>query len=123
MGSTKKWNLQLWQNINGKSPTEDFLEYLRSRDKVLFSQVLKRIDFLQQKRIVDLMYSKDFEILKSYNELYEFKIHSKQEVRMLGVLDIEKSTFHALHAFIKKDQKIRQKEIDTTIIRLGEFKK
>ena len=126
MEETNKWLLEPWENINGKSPVRDFFEKIRNKDKVLSAQIFKRISYLCKKRVSDLQRSKDFEIVKTYTELYEFKVHAKQEFRILGVLkteDVLIPIFYALHAFIKKDQKIMKKEISTAIIRLEEFKK
>ena len=126
MEETIKWRLELWENINGKSSVKDFLEEIRIKNKVLLLQIFKKIDYLSKKTVSDLQRIKIFETVKSYPELYEFKVHVSKEIRILGVLkieNIEMPTFYALHGFIKKDQKIKQKEVNTTIIRLGEFKK
>lgn len=118
-----KWNISFGKTENNK--IIKLMNKLALKEKGFHSFIVRKMEFLQSKYIDELR-KDEFETVKSHKNLYELKIYSKKQFRILGYLDkdaIPIPIFYGLHAFIKKDQKIKQKEIETAIIRLEELKK
>lgn len=113
------WDIQFWENSNGKSPVESFFD---KKAPDLKARVIKKIGKLRKKDINTLCRANDLEKLD--NGLWELKMSIGKELRMLGILLVKDShnTYLALHAFIKKENKIRKKEIDVALERFKQIK-
>lgn len=117
-----QWKIDFWENRNGSCPVSDFLDKIRKKDKVFYRDILKKLDRLQEKPIEFIFKSNYLENIG--NDLYELKITvPKKEFRMLGVLknNLLIPVFASLHAFHKKDNKLRKREIQIALERKGQL--
>lgn len=91
------------------SSLEDFINKL---DKPVISKTLRTIDLLEKfGRDLGLPHSK-----KVSARLFELRIHGAQNVRIFYTF--HKSKIFLLHAFIKKSQKIPQRELNNAFQKL-----
>ena len=87
-------------------------KFIESLEKPTIAKVLRTLDLLEKFGYdLGLPHSK-----KVSNRLYELRIRGAQEVRIFYTF--YKSQIFLLHGFIKKTQKVPQKEIRTAIQKL-----
>lgn len=106
------WTINFYEFATGASPVGDFMDELRFSEERLHRQCLKRMVFLTDK---DLWSVTTDNVLEDIGGgLWELKFHlPKTELRLLGCITYEAgtATFHALVAFKKKSQKLRNRYI------------
>jgi len=86
--------------------------FISKLDKPAIAKILRTIDLLEKfGHNLGLPHSK-----KVSASLFELRIHSAQNVRILYTF--HKSKIFLLHAFIKKSQKIPQRELNTAFQKL-----
>lgn len=117
------WTIELWENFDGVCYVErDFLDELKSRDRLLLERLFKKKETLMK---YEIPYLKSAEILKNIgNDLWELRvILPKAQIRYLGCLVhiVHPPTFFALCAFRKQTQKIPNKYIRLAKARQQEF--
>ena len=89
--------------------------FINRLDKPTIAKTLRTIDLLERfGHSLGLPHSK-----KISARLFELRVHSAQNVRIFYTF--HKSKIFLLHAFIKKSQKIPQKELATAIRRLKDL--
>jgi phage-related protein len=115
------WDLEFWENDTGNRPVQKILKKL---DATIHANIVKKIDKTLRKRsFEELFKTNDLEDLK--NGLWELKITTTIEFRFFVVRGQSGAVIvlNALHGYQKKDQRIRNKEIATALLRLKEFNK
>ena len=91
---------------------ESLEKFIKDLQKPVIAKVLRTVDLLEKfGQKLGLPHSK-----KISNRLFELRISGKQEVRIFYTF--HKSQTFLLHGFVKKSQKIPQKEIKTAFQKL-----
>lgn len=84
------------------------------------ARVIKRIEIFERKTINQLFREKQLEKVEGATvKMYELRLRITPPVRMLGVL--EKSRYIPIHLFIKKDEQMRPKDIQTATERIKRY--
>ncbi len=104
------------KNITIVSPV--FVEkFIYSFDKTTFIKIARTIDLLEYFGLgLKMPHSK-----KICKDIYELRIHGRQEIRILYCFDNGRAFL--LHGFIKKSDKIPKKEIETALARFKDLTK
>lgn len=103
------WTILLFETNRGEKPVNEFV---KSLDEKTQSKTAQAIDLLERfGNLLRMPYSK-----KITGELYELRIRSKQEVRIIYCF--KNRNIHLLHAFKKQTQKTPRKEIELALKRL-----
>lgn len=113
------WELEFWTNSNGNCPVKETLDQIRNKDPVFYKRILKKISILLRYTVKQLFKTNDLEDLKR-GGLLELKIHAGNEFRMLGILRKNNliTVYIAIHAFHKKNRKIKNSDIQIALDRL-----
>lgn len=105
-------DIEYFRTSNGRSPVERFIN--KQQDKVKLV-IIDSIANLEKYGMSYLLRSKDLEKVKHYS-LFELKSrYGNNQFRILG--DELFAKFWMFHIFAKKDQKLKQSEIDVAIRR------
>jgi phage-related protein len=97
--------IKFYRLETGKSPVEKFFDTLTN---IQFEKIAFVLDLIEQIDIVPLKYLKK---LKGTDDIWEVRVQQGNNIfRILGFFD-GKDLVILNHAFIKKSQKIPQKEI------------
>ncbi len=100
----KKINVYFYRNLNGIEPVREFLQKLSKKDKKIIGIDLKTVEFGWPIGMpVCRLLSKG---------LYEVRSNLTSGKIVRVIFCIEKSNMILLHGFIKKSQKIPQKELE-----------
>ena len=105
---------------NGFCPVAEFFDELKSKKKVEYERVIKKLERLQRCYSLETLKQNQF-LGKVINEdFWELRISAGIEVRLLGVIknNTKLEIFKAVHGFHKKDQRIKKRHIDLARERL-----
>ena len=103
------WNVITFETQRGKKPIDEFI---KSQQPQARAKIVHLINLLEiHGNILNMPHSKQLG-----NNLYELRIHGKQEIRILYYFN--KRNIILLHAFKKQTQKTPSKEIKTGINRM-----
>jgi phage-related protein len=90
-------------------------EFIDSLEKETIAKVVRVVELLEEfGRGLSMPHSKKID-----NEIYELRIRGSQEVRIFYAF--QKTNIVLLHGFIKKSDKIPQREINTAINKLKQL--
>ena len=107
----KSWLIEFYKQPSGKSPVEEWLDSLSIDARV---EVLRIIGLLKEFGIeLEMPYVKPVQ-----NKLYELRAKDKDGIYRVLYLAASGKRFVLLHGFIKKTQKIPQKEIEIALKRM-----
>jgi len=96
------WNILFFKTSRGEKPVQEFI---KSLDEKTQSKTIAMIDLLENYgNLLRMPYSK-----KLTEELFELRIRSKQEVRI--IYSFRNRTICVLHAFKKQTNKTPRNEI------------
>jgi hypothetical protein len=121
--SGRLWELELWENESGTCPAGDFFEELKRRKRFEYERVKKLLSRFQKYSFPHLRRTHD--IGKVVNEeMWEVRLSVGVEIRLLGIVKEDRTPpeFIAVHAFHKKDQKIRKSDIEKARDRIKKIK-
>lgn len=125
MADSELWNINLWTDCNNVCKLDrDLLKELKRKDKKAFLSLFEQMTQYTAQPIDALKRLGDLERVSTEKGMWELKFHlSKNEIRFLGCIVLEKGkeVYYALHAFKKKEQKIKRKNIETAKERIKEF--
>lgn len=103
-------NVKTFETKSGQKPVDDFI---KAQDQSTIAKIGNKIDLLERfGHLLPMPYSK-----KVTDELYELRIRGRAEVRIL--YSFVSNEVILLHAFVKKQDKIPRKEIETAQSRLS----
>jgi|GEM_PF-3468335 len=111
--SEKQWELELWVNENGFCPVADFFDELNIRKGVEYERMTKQLIRFQTQPFTRLKQTQDIGKVKN-EEFWEMRFNVRIEIRLLGIIKENHGheVFVAVHGFHKKDQKLRQSDIE-----------
>jgi phage-related protein len=116
-----KWELEFWESESGNRPVKDFLEELRTKDKLSYLNIYRKVEKLMRYEINDLLKIKILE--KIGENLYEFKLTiTKIEFRFFGRIDSVAGKLPVLcvaHVLKKKTNRLKNQDIETAKNRLN----
>ena len=106
------WRIIYYENSQGNSPVQDFIDSLDPRAK---SKIINTLDLLAKFGVnLGLPHSKKL----TGTKIWELRVLGSNNIRLLYVAIINKS-FLLLHGFLKKKQKTDIKEIKIAEKRLA----
>lgn len=84
------------------------------------ARIVKRIEIFERKTVSQLFAEKQLEKVRGVSvEMYELRIRVTSSVRMLGTL--KKNHYKPFHIFIKKEGRIRQKDLQIATERIKRY--
>lgn len=111
--------IELLELTNGRCPVQEFLDGLQPKPH---KKVLRMLELFDENPRAFMMDPELFSKVSGYEKykMYEFRIlFNKMLYRILACLTNEKC--YLVNAFVKKDRKIRQKELNTTATRITTY--
>ncbi|KKU57588.1 MAG: hypothetical protein UX81_C0032G0004 [Parcubacteria group bacterium GW2011_GWA2_47_12] len=86
----------------------------------LKTRIVKRIEIFERKTVSQLFAEKQLEKVKGVSvEMYELRIRITPPVRILGTL--KKNHYKPFHIFLKKEERIRSKYLQTATERIKRY--
>ncbi len=83
----------------------------------LKARIIKRIEVFERKTVSQLFTEKQLEKVKGVDiDMYELRIRITPPVRILGTL--KRNCYKPFHIFIKKEERIRLKDLQTSVERI-----
>ena len=112
----ERWSIFFYKIRNGKSPIEDFLDNLPSKD---LAQTRKEISLLRdfgpfKLGMPHVKYLDD--------KIWELRIRGKNHHRIIWFI-LKRHNIVFLHAFTKKENRISRRHLDTAFQRMQDFLK
>jgi phage-related protein len=112
-----EFEIDFYNDIQGKSPIEEFLDQLKITHKILWKQALKGIEKLRNRVYHKEPLSKHLE-----SGLWELRIKAGTDILRVIYTFRKRQIIILLHVFIKKEQKTPAGELEIARKRLKEIK-
>lgn len=107
------WSVILYESKGGQKPVETFINSLQSNTK---AKLIRQVDLLKEfGPTLGMPNAKPLG-----GGLYELRVRGKQEARILYVF-VQRKKFYLLHGFVKKTQKLSQKDLALALARRKEI--
>lgn len=110
------FTIEFYKGVSGKNPIEEFLTDLYKKNPILSAQTIKGIEKLRQKVFHREPFTKHLE-----KNLYELRIKSGNNIVRILFTFGKGQRVILLHGFVKKKQKIPEKELEIARNRLKEI--
>lgn len=110
----EKWKIELYENIRGEKPVEDFFDSLETKAKLKINYAIELLETFG----LEGGYPHVKKLTGS--NLWEYRILGGDSIRIIYV-SMTGKTFLILHGFKKKKQKTPTKEIKIAEDRLEEY--